>query len=105
MTASAWRVALIASSSWSHAFLTPKHYLLYPDVEADRALYDALQAADYATWRQRPLSAIEDSGQQEVLNWMCLVGAMNELGRRPTETSYVQSYIFNSNKCFAVFEP
>jgi hypothetical protein len=98
-------VALIASSSWSHAFLTPKHYLLYPDVDADRALYEALQAADYATWRQRPLSAIEDSGQQEVLNWMCLVGAMNELGRRPTETSYVQSYIFNSNKCFAVFEP
>src|SRR5271155_1007616 len=102
---SQWRVALIASSSWSHAFLTPKHYLLYPDVEADRALYEALQAADYQTWRQRPLSAIEDSGQQEVLNWMCLVGAMNELGRRPTETSYVQSYIFNSNKCFAVFEP
>jgi hypothetical protein len=102
---SPWRVALIASSSWSHAFLTPKNYLLYPDVEADRALYEALQAADYATWRQRPLSAIEDSGQQEVLNWMCLVGAMNELGRRPTETSYVQSYIFNSNKCFAVFEP
>jgi len=102
---SPYRVALIASSSWSHAFLTPKHYLLYPDVEADRTLYEALQAGDYAAWRQRPLSAIEDSGQQEVLNWMCLVGAMNELGRRPTETAYVQSYIFNSNKCFAVFEP
>ena len=102
---SPWRVALIASSSWSHAFLTPKHYLLYPDVDADRALYEALQAGDYATWRERPLSAIEDSGQQEVLNWMCLMGAMKELGRRPSETSYVQSYIFNSNKCFAVFEP
>ena len=53
---SPWRVALIASSSWSHAFLTPKHYLLYPDVEADRALYEALQAADYATWRRRLLT-------------------------------------------------
>src|SRR5918911_5314390 len=30
---SPWRVALIASSSWSHAFLTPKHSLLYPDIE------------------------------------------------------------------------
>ena len=70
-----------------------------------RALYEALQAGDYAAWRQRPLSAIEDSGQQEILNWMCLLGAMNELDRRPTETAYVQSYIFNSNKCFAVFEP
>ena len=102
---SQWRVALIASSSWSHAFLTPKHYLLYPDVEADRALYNALQAGDYATWRERPLSAIEDSGQQEVLNWMCLMGGMKELARRPSETSYVESYIFNSNKCFAVYQP
>jgi len=38
LSASPWRVALIASSSWSHAFLTPKHHLLYPDVEADRAM-------------------------------------------------------------------
>jgi hypothetical protein len=102
---SPWKVALIASSSWSHAFLTPKHYLLYPDVAADRALYEALQAADYETWRKRPLSAIEDSGQQEMLNWMCLMGGMAELGRRPTETSYVETYIFNSNKCFAVYKP
>jgi len=103
--ASPYRVALVASSSWSHAFLTPKNHLLYPDVDADRTLYNALCAADYKTWRERPLAAMEASGQQEVLNWMCLMGAMNALGRRPTETSYVESYIFNSNKCFAVFEP
>jgi hypothetical protein len=102
---SPYRVALIASSSWSHAFLTPKNYLLYPDVPADRALYEALQTGDYTAWRERPLAAIEDSGQQEVLNWMCLMGGMKELGRRPTETSYVESWIFNSNKCFAVYEP
>ena len=102
---SPWRVALIASSSWSHAFLTRKHHLLYPDIEADRALYNALQAGDYTAWRERPLSAIEDSGQQEVLNWMCLMGGMKELGRRPSETSYVESWIFNSNKCFAVYPP
>ena len=34
---------------------------------------------------------------------MCLMGGMKELGRRPTETSYVESWIFNSNKCFAVY--
>lgn len=68
-------------------------------------LYEALQAGDYNKFKNRSLAAIEDSGQQEVLNWMCLMGAMKELGRRPTETAYVQSYIFNSNKCFAVFEP
>jgi hypothetical protein len=101
---SPWRVALIASSSWSHAFLTPKNHLLHPDVAADRALYRALQEGDHAAWRERPLAAIEDSGQQEVLNWMCLQGAMRELGRRPSESAFVESWIFNSNKCFAAYQ-
>ncbi len=102
---SPWKVALIASSSWSHAFLTAKHHYLYPDIEADRALYEALLAGDYDTWRQTPLAAIEASGQQEMLNWMCLVGAMAELGRRAQETEFIQTYIFNSSKCFAFFKP
>jgi hypothetical protein len=102
---SPYRVALVASSSWSHAFLTPKNWLLYPDVAADRALYDALTKADYRSWRERPLAAVEDSGQQEILNWMCLMGAMDALGRRPTETAFVETWIFNSSKCFAVYEP
>ena len=96
-------MALIASSSWSHAFLTYKHHLLYPDVPADRALYEALRTGDYATWRETPLPAIEDSGQQEMLNWMCLAGAMAELGRRPDDSTFVESWIFNSNKVFATF--
>jgi Catalytic LigB subunit of aromatic ring-opening dioxygenase len=104
MADSPYRVALIASSSWSHAFLTPKNWLLYPDVPADRALYEALQKSDYQTWRERPLSAVEASGQQEILNWMCLLGAMSALGRRPAETAFIESWIFNSNKCFAVYE-
>jgi hypothetical protein len=100
---SPWRVALIASSSWSHAFLTPKHHLLYPDVASDRAMYEKLAAGDYEAWRGTPLAAMEESGQQEMLNWMCLAGAMAELGQRPKETEFVESYIFNSNKCFASF--
>jgi hypothetical protein len=102
-SASPWRVALIASSSWSHAFLTPKHHLLYPDVEADRAMYETLRAGDFQAWRQTSLAAIEDSGQQEMLNWMCLVGAMAELGRPPAECDLIETYIFNSSKCFAFF--
>src|SRR5207237_10034183 len=46
MRPSPWRTALIASSSWSHAFLTDKHYQLYPDIEADRRLYEALRVGD-----------------------------------------------------------
>jgi hypothetical protein len=102
---SPWRVALIASSSWSHAFLTPKHHLLYPDIPADRALYERLRAGDFEAWRATPLDAMEASGQQEMLNWMCLAGAMAELGRRPSETAFVESHIFNSNKVFAIFPP
>jgi hypothetical protein len=102
---SPWRVALIASSGWSHAFLTEKNHWLYPDIDADRALYAALRTGNYETWRNYPLTAIEDSGQQEVLNWCCLVGAMAELGRKPAESTLIETWVLNSNKCFAFFTP
>ncbi len=102
---SPWRVVLMASSSWSHAFLTAKNHWLYPDVEADRSLYEALRVGDYERWRNYPLRTIEESGQQEMLNWMCLVGAMAELGRRPAETAFIETWVLNSSKCFAFFKP
>ena len=105
MRESPWRTALIASSSWSHAFLTDKNHQLYPDIEADRRLYEALRRGDYETWRGTSLDAIEASGQQEMLNWYMLAGAMEELGRKPDECEFIESWIFNSNKCFAVFKP
>ena len=49
------------------------------------------------------LSAVEDSGQQEMLNWFCLAGAMSELERKPSWSVFIESYLFNSNKCFAIF--
>lgn len=102
---SPWRVALIASSSWSHAFLCDKTWRLRPDTASDRALYEHLAAGDYAAWRPVPLAAIEASGQQEMLNWFTLVGAMEALGRTPTWTEFVETHVFNSNKVFAVFAP
>jgi len=105
MRESPWRTALVASSSWSHAFLTDKHHQLYPDIEADRRLYEALARGDYDTWRDRPLSAIEESGQHEMLNWYMLAGAMEALGRKPDQCDFIETWSFNSNKCFAVFRP
>jgi hypothetical protein len=96
---------LIASSSWSHAFLTAKTGWLHPDIEADRALYDALCEGHYERWRSYPLAAMEGSGQQELLNWMCLVGAMAELGCRPSESEFIVTYVLNSTKVFALFPP
>ena len=103
--ASPWRVALLASSGWSHAFLTPKTHYLYPDTPSDRELYDALTAGNYAAWRDYPAEAIEACGQQEVLNWMCLAGALETLGRRPLETAFIDTWIFNSSKVFLIAPP
>jgi hypothetical protein len=105
MRQSPWRAALVASSSWSHAFLTDKNWQLYPDIESDRRLFAALSAGDYDAWRSVPLSAIEESGQQEMLNWFTLVGAMAELGRKPDECDFIETWALNSNKCFATFRP
>jgi Catalytic LigB subunit of aromatic ring-opening dioxygenase len=102
---SPWRVALIGSSSWSHAFLTEKNYWLYPDVESDRARFEELSAGDYAAWRKITTPQIEDTGQQELLNWVCLAGAMDELSLKPEIIDYYETYIFNSTKVLAVFKP
>jgi hypothetical protein len=48
---------------------------------------------------------VEDSGQQEILNWMCLAGAMSELKRKPAETGFVDTWIFNSSKAFLIAPP
>jgi hypothetical protein len=100
---SPWRVVLIGSSSWSHAFLTDKNFWLYPDIDSDRKRYEELKAVQHHLWRDLSLSQIEEAGQHEILNWVCLAGAMVELGRKAEIIDYVETYIFNSNKCFAIF--
>ncbi len=103
---SPWRVAIVASSSWSHSFLTRKHSRLYPDVAADKRYYAALQQGDWDFWRNTTLAQVEDSGHHELLNWFCLAGAMNALGRKqPDESAFLESWITNSDKVFAVFRP
>jgi hypothetical protein len=44
-------------------------------------------------------------GQQEILNWMCLVAAMSALDRKPKETGVVDTWIFNSLKTFLIAPP
>lgn len=100
MAESPWRTALVATSSWSHSFLTEKHYQLWPDVDADKRLYRALQDGDYDAWRRCTTAELEDAGQHEVLNWFCLLGAMEALGRVPDRSEFIESYAF---VCCAVF--
>lgn len=105
MEASPWRVALIASSSWSHSFLTSRYSYFHPDVETDKRYFEALTKGDYELWRSTPLEEVEASGHHELLNWYCLAGAMAELGRKPQEARFIESWLCNSDKVFAVFRP
>ena len=103
MAKSPWRVALIASSSWSHAFLAEKFKHLWPDVESDRNLYDAMVRGDSDVWRNFKLADIEFSGQHELLNWFCLVGAMSELKKKVVWSQFTETFVYNSDKVAAIF--
>ena len=103
MADSPWRVAFVASSSWSHSFLTEKNYQLWPDVAADRHLYDALEKGDYAAWHRYTTDQIEESGEHEVLNWFCLLGAMEALGRKPDKATFLETWAFVSPVVFAYY--
>jgi len=102
---SPWRVVLMASSSWSHAFLTEKNNWIYPDLESDRVMLEQLRAGNYTAWRDTPLAKMEQAGQQEVLNWVCLAGAMSELKYKANIIDWVETWTFNAPKCLAVFNP
>jgi hypothetical protein len=102
--ASPYRVALVASSSWSHSFLVDSTFRLFPDSKADERMYEALVKGDYSVWEKTSLADAENSGQQELLNWWALAGAMRELGRTPDWTTFAASNIFVSNKVFAVYQ-
>lgn len=68
-------------------------------------MYDTLCAGDWRIWRDYPAAAVEESGQQEILNWMCLAGALSELKRKATESGVVDTWIFNSSKVFLIASP
>jgi len=99
-----YRVALLASSSWSHAFLVDSTCRLRPDTPRDRTLYEAMVKGDYEKWRSTSLQQVEEAGQQEVLNWWALLGAMESLDAKLEWGQFVETHIFNSNKVFAIFQ-
>src|SRR5579862_2970783 len=104
MLTSPWRTAIVGSSSWSHAFLTAKNHYVYPDVASDRRHYEELKRGDYTAWRDLSLADIEDAGENELLNWVPLAGAMYELGVKPVHCEFLESYLMNSCKCCVLFE-
>jgi hypothetical protein len=104
LAASPWRVAVIASSSWSHSFLTEHTMFLRPDGDHDRQMYELLANDKLDTWRDIPLAEIEHAGEHEMLNWFCLAGAVTRLGLTRRWSEFIESDVFASNKCFAVYD-
>jgi hypothetical protein len=102
---SPWRVAVMGSSSWSHASLTPRNQFLHCDIESDRQRFEELSRGDYLAWSELELEEIEAAGQHELLNWLPLAGAMQELGQRPAWCEMLQSYLLNSSKVLALMPP
>ncbi len=101
--ASPYRVAIIGSSSWSHASLTGMHGFVWGDVDTDAQRYEELKAGEQHKWRELEPKQMRTSGQHEMRNWICLVGAME--GRKAEILTFAPTYIFNSSKCVAIFPP
>lgn len=100
---SPWRAVIVGSSSWSHASLTKKNDFLYPDVETDHKRFEELKAGEQWRWRDLTHDEIRDAGQHEILNWVCLAGAME--GRTAEVLAFAECYITNSEKTVALFQP
>ena len=97
------RTVVIASSSWSHAFLTAKNHYLWPDREADREHVDQLKVGEQRQWANLTNDQLFDSGDQEFRNWICMAGVVEE--RTPSYVKYLDTWIFNSPKCFTILPP
>ncbi len=102
---SPWRVALIASSSWSHAFLNEETTRMQPNVEFDRKMFAELKSGNLEAFRNLPLATLEATGNPEMLNWCALAGAMAELGNTCVWAEMAETYVFNSSKVTTVYAP
>ena len=74
-------------------------------MEADARRLEELRDGRFQAWGDISLAEIEACGQHELLNWVCLAGAMTELGATPEILDFSPSYIFNSSKCTMVAGP
>ena len=96
------RVAVVASSSWSHHFLTHKFDLCEFDEEFDRRNLELLKRGEGSKLAELTPEQIQESGDHEFLNWIITLGVV---GDRPAEIVDVidaQSQV--SFKVFAIWE-
>ena len=96
------RVAVVASSSWSHSFLTHRFQRSAFDVEFDRTNVERLRQGRGSELAALTPEQILVSGNHELLNWIVALGILGDRPAEIVETLDAQSQI--SFKVFAVWE-
>ena len=64
---------------------------LWPDVENDRLRAQQIRDGREAEWQELTVAQIEDAGQQEMMTWICVAGAMHELRQKGDVIDYVEA--------------
>ena len=76
------RVAVVASSSWSHSFLAHKFQCREIDIAFDRRNLEWVKAGQGSKLAELSPEEIQQSGDHELLNWIIALGI---IGDRPAE--------------------
>jgi hypothetical protein len=76
------RVAVVASSSWSHSFLAHKFQCCAIDIDTDRRHLERLRCGEGSALAELTPEEIQASGDHELLNWIIALGI---IGDRPAE--------------------
>jgi aromatic ring-opening dioxygenase catalytic subunit (LigB family) len=76
------RVAVVASSSWSHSFLAHKFQCREIDLAFDRRNLEWVRAGQGSKLAELSPEELQQSGDHEILNWIIALGI---IGDRPAE--------------------
>lgn len=72
------RVAVVASSSWSHSFLAHKFQCRAIDVEFDRRNLALVRRGEGSKLAELTPEEIQQSGDHEILNWIVALGIIGD---------------------------
>ena len=68
------RVAVVASSSWSHSFLAHRFQRRSIDIETDRRNLELVRTGQGSKLAELTPEEIQESGDHEILNWVIALG-------------------------------
>ena len=73
------RVAVVASSSWSHSFLAHRLDCSEIDLESDRRYLELVRQGQGSKLAELTPEELLDSGDHEILNWIIALGILGDV--------------------------